>query len=256
MIRTILITCLIALAGWWTYFLRSQFMSHELQLEARDEQIVDLNENILKHAAEIRTQRTTIEALENLLEAAKQKVKELEVSMWLLKVNHRLARVEVLDQEADNSAPPKVTTRIRFIELDEDGNPVDGGRELTIEGKTLYVEGLVIKFDDQHVESGDHLRGSSVAIFKRLYSENQAPTEGIPIDRPRMHPLPYRDDSLGDPYYEDLWEQFWDYANDPELAAEKGVRAIHGESPFIEMRQGQTYRIELRSSGGLSIRPE
>ena len=44
--------------------------------------------------------------------------------------------------------------------------------------------------------------------------------------------------------------------NDPELAASKGVRAIHGEAPFIELREGKTYRIELRSSGGLSIQAE
>jgi hypothetical protein len=35
-----------------------------------------------------------------------------------------------------------------------------------------------------------------------------------------------------------------------------GVRAIHGEAPFIELRPGKTYRIELRASGGLTLVPE
>ena len=39
-------------------------------------------------------------------------------------------------------------------------------------------------------------------------------------------------------------------------AAEKGVRAIHGEAPFIEVRPGRSYKVELRASGGLSIRAE
>ncbi len=54
-------------------------------------------------------------------------------------------------------------------------------------------------------------------------------------------------------YFSKLMEH---YANDPELAASKGVRAIHGEAPSIELREGKTYRIELRSSGGLSIKVE
>ena len=105
-------------------------------------------------------------------------------------------------------------------------------------------------------EAVDALRGSSVALFKRVFSENQAPNEGVQLDQPRTHPLPHRGDQLPDPFYDDLWGRFWDYANDPELAASKGVRAIHGEAPSIELREGKTYRIELRSSGGLSIKVE
>ena len=53
-----------------------------------------------------------------------------------------------------------------------------------------------------------------------------------------------------------LWMRFWDYANDPEEAASVGVRAIHGEAPFIELREGSSYLVELRSSGGLSLTKE
>ena len=70
-----------------------------------------------------------------------------------------------------------------------------------------------------------------------------------------MHPAPYASDDVPELYAE-LWSRFWDYANDPEAAAAKGVRAIHGEAPFIELRPGQTYRVELLASGGLTIKPE
>ena len=53
-----------------------------------------------------------------------------------------------------------------------------------------------------------------------------------------------------------LWARFWDYANDPELAREKGVRAAHGEAPSIQLRPGKSYRVELRASGGISVVPE
>lgn len=256
MLRTIIITTMVSLAAWWTYFLRSQFMSHELELEARNQEISDLHENLEDRDAEILTQQATIDTLENHLAEARRRVKELEISLWLLKVNHRLARIEVVEQGPDPEDPSKIVTRVLFVELDEKGRPVGIEREINVQGKVLYIEGLVIKFNDTYVEAGDYLRGTSVAIFKRVFSENQAPSEGVEIDRPRMHPLPHRNDNLPDPYYEDLWERFWDYANDPDLAAEKGVRAMHGEAPSIELRPGKTYRVELRSSGGLSIRPE
>ena len=54
----------------------------------------------------------------------------------------------------------------------------------------------------------------------------------------------------------ELWRRFWDYANDRELAERAGLRAVHGEAPFIELRPGGRYSVELRASGGLSIRPE
>jgi len=63
------------------------------------------------------------------------------------------------------------------------------------------------------------------------------------------------DNVLADEHAE-LWQRFWDYANDPELAREAGVRAVHGEAPFTELRPGKSYRVELRASGGLSITPE
>ena len=41
-----------------------------------------------------------------------------------------------------------------------------------------------------------------------------------------------------------------------KFAESQGVRAIHGEAPFMKVRPGQSYEVELRSSGGLSIRVE
>ena len=41
-----------------------------------------------------------------------------------------------------------------------------------------------------------------------------------------------------------------------QLARQMGVRAIHGEAPFIETRPGKTYSVELRASGGLTIQSE
>ncbi|MEE8468417.1 MAG: hypothetical protein V3T22_08180 [Planctomycetota bacterium] len=251
-LRTIVLGAFLGLAGWWTYFLRDQFVGHKRALET----IESLEGDIKDREGRIEELDLEVGVLSEDLDRARQQIKELEVSMWLLKVNHRVARIEVLEQGPSADDPSRTTTLVRFEELGPDGETVGPPREIEIDGKVLYIEGLVIKFGDDYVEGGDLLRGTSVAIFKRVFSENQAPSEGVEIDRPRTHPLPHRGDDLPDPFYEDLWERFWDYANDPQLAASKGVRAMHGEAPSIELRPGKTYRVELRASGGLTIRVE
>jgi hypothetical protein len=256
LVRTILLASIVALIGWWTMILRDQFLEHEREVQQRDQEIASLTGDIAEKAVLLEEQARALMNLEADLAASQLLVEKLELSLWLVKVDHRLARITVLDQGPSPDEPERFITRVRFQELDEAGDPAGPAREITIDGKVLYVEGLVIKFSDEYVEGGDALRGSSVALFKRLYSENQAPNEGVQLDQRRTHPLPHRGDRLPDPFYDELWGRFWDYANDPELAASKGVRAIHGEAPSIELREGKTYRIELRSSGGLSIRVE
>lgn len=247
--RTLVLGGAVGLAGWWTMFIRAQLTEHDQDLQVRDERISVLSEEVADREQEI------LELGKELAEA-EARVEELEISMWLLKVNHRVARVVVKDQRPDPSNPGRVVTTVELVELDDRGQPAGPTHEVEIEGKMLYVEGLVVKFEDEFVEGGDMLRGTSVALFKRVFSENQAPSEGYEIDRPRMHPLPHRGDNMPDEFYGELWERFWDYANDPELASSKGVRAIHAEAPSIELRPDKSYRVELRSSGGLTIKVE
>ena len=52
-----------------------------------------------------------------------------------------------------------------------------------------------------------------------------------------------------------LWTEFWEFANDPVKASEMGIRAAHGEAIAIKVKEGRYYNIELRASGGLSVKP-
>jgi hypothetical protein len=232
-LRTIVGLGVIALLGWWTVFFRGLIHENERQLAERDERIVALGVEIEQKEARIR---------------------ELEAALALLKVDHRVARIEVLEQGGE---PP--TTRLRFTELEPDGAPLGPAREATIDGNVVYVDALVLKFEDDYVERGDALRGTSLCLFRRLFGERQKPEDGVALDSPGQLPAAYSPgDAPGEAgaYYADLWARFWDYANDPKLAREQGVRAAHGEAPFIELRPGKTYRLELRASGGLTIAAE
>jgi len=269
-LRTIVIAGLVGLGGFWSFFLHRQVTEHERSLEARDQKIetmtvaleagerriVELDQAVAEKDATIKVQTATIETQEATIEEQEAAIEELEVSMYLLKVDLRLAKIEVLDQRGNPDNPDELETRLRFIELTPEGKPIGPGREIVVQGRYVYLESLVIKFDDTYVEHGDFLRGSSVCMFRRIFGENQRPSEGEALDPESAWPMPYSAEEGTSPFYEDLWKRFWDYANDPELARSKGVRAIHGEAPFVEMRPGKTYRVELRSSGGLTIRAE
>lgn len=228
---------LTAIAGWWTLVARDKLVGHEVELRARDARIAEL-----QGAVELRDRR----------------IRELEFRLELLKIDHRVARIEVLEQGPGPGADGQIETRVRFVELDGQGEPLGQGQIAVVRGERVYLESLVIKFDDSFVEAGDFLRGTSVCLFTRLFGEGTAPEAGTPIDSVGTRPHPYgtAGDAESDLFQAELWERFWDYAHDPEAAAAKGVRAIHGEAPFVRARPGRSYRVELRASGGLSIRPE
>ena len=158
----------------------------------------------------------------------------------------------VLSQETDGEGQVASTT-FNFVEVDEEDNPLDDPRVFTIEGDLLYIDAWVAKFADEYVEEGDPLRSTSVCLFRRLFGENQAPADGFELDAIGVRPHAYsRGDAMSD-LERELWDNFWDFAHDRERAADAGVRAIHGEAPSIQLRQGNLYKVTLRASGGLSI---
>jgi len=203
--------------------------------------------------AEVVTLEAEVGVLEEEVVVLEEEVFDLQAALTLLKVDHRLATLEVLEQI--EHADGRVETSVVFQELDEGGSPLGRPRLFKLPGRQAYVDGLVVKFDDDYVEAGDALRGTSICLFRRIFGEDQAPSTGFELDPVGIGPLPYTGDD-DSPELRALWAQFWDFANDPELARKAGVRAIHGEAPFIETRPGARYVVELRASGGLSLRAE
>ncbi len=251
--RTVVYAGIVGLLMWGAWRVNGALAEREQQLAEATQRIASLQEDVAARDRTIAEQQQQIAELQ-------QRVKELELALKLLKVDHRLARLTVMEQRAapetvTPKTPAGIETDVEFQELDEDGEPLGAARRFTLLGKVAYVDALVIKFDDSFVEQGDALRGSSLCLFRRLFGEYQWPSEGFPLDTSGARPLPYGGGD--DPGFESkLWRRFWDYANDEAAAAAAGVRAIHGEAPYIELRPGKSYALELRASGGLSLRAE
>lgn len=260
--RTAVYMGIVLLLGWGAWSVNSVFNQHERDMEAAQETISGLHADVAKrdeHIAEqdkhIAEQQAHIAELDRQIVELKAEIQRLQNALRLLKVDHRLARLTVLDQAAAPDRPGGVQTKVEFQELDDQDQPLGSPREFTLDGKVAYVDALVIKFDDSYVEQGDVLRGTSLCLFRRIFGEYQQPSEGFPLDTAGQRPLPY---AVGDdPGFESrMWARFWEYAHDPDAVAAAGVRALHGEAPYMELREGRSYRVELRASGGLAIKAE
>ncbi len=195
---------------------------------------------------ELQQARAAVEQLEKENE-------RLDVALRLMKVDHRVAEIEVLDQRQNG---PRPQTTFQFVELADDGTPVGEKKVFTLEGDRVYVDAWVIKYNDDLVEKGDPMRSTSVCLFRRVFGEFLAPDKGFPLDTSGSRPAIYSRGDEMSPIERDIWANFWQYANNPAKARQAGVRAVHGEAPSMRLEPGNRYRVELRASGGLSIVPE
>ena len=214
------------------------------------------NANLAKATQEIANRDTQIATLNVDLEQKKQEIQKLETSLTLLKVDHRLARLSVVEQGKDPQTNDEYSD-VEFVELNDEGQPVEEPRKFRIKGDVVYVDNWVVKFEDKYVEQADLERSTSLVLFRRIFGEMQQPKDGYPLDVVGQRPAAYAAGRREETEFEkQIWSDFWNIANDEKKAAEMGIRAAHGEAVSIRVQPGKQYRISLRASDGLSIVPE
>lgn len=242
-IRATVSLIVVGLIGGGAWVAYSTYADHELAIRERDE----LRQQAKRDAEELKRRQQQIEKQE-------QEIAKLETSLRLLKFDQRVAQLEIVDQWQNEDDQP--ITRVRFSELDNDGNPLQAAREFNVRGERVYVEYWVAKFFDEHIENGVDTKNTSISLFRSIFGDKEKPAEGHLLDDASTLQASYARGREMSALERDIWENFWDYANDRKKAAEVGLRAVHGEAVNIKAQKGKTYRIQLRASDGLSIIPE
>lgn len=238
--RTVLLTAAVGLFGYGGYYGYSEYTK---------------NERILKEQADkIRLANEEVDRLGREVIAKVAQIEKLETAMHLLKTDQRLAQLRVISIERDEKGKA-LKSKLEFVELSPQGDPLSKPKPMELLGDLIYIDNWVIKFDDRYVEKGDIERGTSLCLFRRVFSEDTLPSEGITLDEVGMRPQAYARGGTMSEFEKKLWSDFWEFANDPKKAAEMGIRAANGEAVSIKVREGKVYNIALRSSGGLSITP-
>lgn len=262
----LVVTGALCVGGWFGY---SFYNENELALERKDAELIEARQELDARLTELKEKDATISmqgatiaeqveeisALEIDVREKAKRIEHLNTAMRLLKTDHRLARINVLDQSEDPETG-KLQTKVEFVEVNDEGAPIDKPRVFTLEGDMIYVDYWVVKFDDEYVEGEDLLRGTSITLFRRIFGEFQEPNEGYQLDIPGARPGAYARGGQPTEFEKKIWDDFWTFANDKEKAAELGIRAAHGEAANMKLRKGKSYRLLLRASAGLSITPE
>jgi len=187
------------------------------------------------------------------LQKLEQEKFELEQVVQRLSDERRVAEVLVTDQQETDGV---LRTTLLFVEYTKQGASLPP-KAFTIEGKTAHVDAMVIKFEQDFVKANDPLRGHSIALFTKLYGDQQSPAAAEPIDAPGRIPDIYRgaDPKIG-AFEQELWNNFWKLAEDPQYRARYGVRVANGQGVWGPFERDKLYTITIESDGGLNITSE
>lgn len=253
-VRTGLLAVLVGTIGYAAYAFYGQYTAQDRLVQDQQEQIQLAEKKLASLQEEVTTQASAIVELNTELAAKQVLIEKLETSMHLLKTDQRLARLKVIDIQR-NEAGKAIESTLEFVELSPQGDNLSPPKRFTLPGDVVYIDNWVVKFDDSYIERGDVERGTSLCLFRRIFSEEQIPTQGVSLDAVGMRPQAYARGGAMSAFEKSLWTEFWQFANDREKAAEMGIRAANGEAVSIKVQDGKVYSVSLRASGGLSISP-
>ncbi len=210
------------------------------------------NREIAELGQQLETRQREVVTLTEEAKAKDREIQRLQTANRLLKVDRRVARIDVVSQTGSAKAGD-LATKFTFAEIDTENRPLDQPRTFTVRGDLIYLDAWVIKYNDRLVEAGDPLRSMSICLFRRIFGELQQPRDGFVLDPVGVSPAAYRTGQTMTDSEREIWSKFWEYANNPSLAGQAGIRAAHGEAPSIKLMPGKRYRISLRASAGLEV---
>jgi multidrug efflux pump subunit AcrA (membrane-fusion protein) len=225
------------------------------QVEQQHQELAAKEDALRQQQAKLAQQQTEIDDLTVEVKQQAVEIERLDTALRLHKLERRLALIRVLDTGVDEDTGRKFS-KIEFLEQNELGDPVGEAKQFQLDGEMIYVDYWVVKFDDKYVEQADLERGVSICMFHRIFGDSQNPKDGFSLDEPGQRPGSYARGSVMSDLEQKIWSDFWTIANDPQRAAELGIRALHGDAVSIKVDKGKVYRITVRASAGPEITVE
>ena len=253
-VRTFIAVVILGGAGIGGYSFYSKYSERDRELRESNKALTSAKLELDSAKTELASKIQQVNDLEIDVAEKQERINRLETALQLLKVDQRLARLEIIRQDK-NEETGEINTTVRFVELSPNGDTISDPREFKLHGDVIYVDNWIVKFDDKFIEEADLERGTSLCLFRRIFGENQSPIDGYSLDEVGMRPQAYARGGVMSDFEKEIWKDFWEFANDPRRAAEMGIRAANGEAVSVKVREGMKYSLELRASGGMSISP-
>ncbi len=240
-VRTVMVLGACSVVGYGGYFGYNNYVKPS---QAAKQAIADLADLKL----EFQQQQVALRESEELND-------RLETSMKLLKVDRRIANVTVMEKATDDQGNPFM--KVSFTEVDQNDDPVGATRIYMLKGEKLYIDGWIATFEDKYVEEADELRAASLFVFKSIYGDAEMPRDAqrLDIESQDNSPPGIYNDSRRREFEQKIWGDFWKVCNDAQLQQELGIRTSQGQTSYVKPLEGKTYRVNIRSSGGMSLSP-
>jgi hypothetical protein len=248
LIRTFLAVAALGLLSAGGYYGYRVLNANDLEIQQKEEELKQIR-------GELAAQQDQLDQQRRELAAKDAKIQRLDTAMRLLKVDHRVAWLTVLEQEQDPDTG-ELFTAGQLVEVNDQGEMLGEPHLFRIEGDQIYIEYWIVKFLDKYVELAEIDRSTSLVLFRRIFGESQAPNDGITLDTVGSRPQAYGSGTQMSEFEKQIWGDFWTIANNETRAEELGIRAAHGEAPSMKLKKGKSYRVILRASDGLSITPD
>lgn len=168
-----------------------------------------------------------------------------------LSAESRIAEVLVTKSEF-NEQTKKVETTIKFLEYDSQGNPLPP-KYFTFQGNVIQFQSLVIRFNDDLIKNADALRGKSAYLFLKAFVLDGEKTQQFDITETGSVPRGYQIADGHSEFEAKLWQNFWQYALDPDARARSGVKNAQIEAPGSLFLPGTIYTLKVEHDGGIRI---
>ncbi len=253
-IRTLLVLILLGIVGGGSSWGYMKISEEQRKAEAIERELVGLQDKLGQASKALKISQAENDSLKLDVEAKRKEIEKLQARLQLLKVDTRLARLDVLSLVPGAEGQPPIA-KISFTELSPSGDALSAGKEFEFNSDLIYVDNWIVQFDDKFVEAADIDKGTSLCLFRRIFSDQQKPNDGFSLDEIGMRPQAYSRGGELSEFEKEIWSKFWDFANDKTKAEAMGIRAANGEAVSVKIRPNMSYMLQLRASGGLSIEP-
>ena len=171
---------------------------------------------------------------------------KLQKAITTLTHEDQIGFAKVLKQEERDG---QLYTTLKFVETAR-GDMLNKvlEREYEIKGDIVHFDALVVTFSDEAVMDG---KARSLYLWRRVYGESMAPSDGYDIETPGTHPERYAGllRELRLPEQQLFWEAIWDLANDPEALRDHGIKAVYGNAVYKRLQPGLIYVFKIGVDG-------
>jgi len=168
-----------------------------------------------------------------------------------LTADSRIAEVLVTEIRYDEHLD-KVFTTIKFLEYGAQGQSLPP-RYFTFSGNIIQFQSLIVRFDDVLIKAADPFKGKSAYLFWKVFMLDGANSQEYELTRVKEIPEGYKISAESNPFEQQLWEKFWDYALNSPWAEKRGIKSAQIEAPGTKFVPGVLYSLKIEHDGGIRI---